>query len=306
MYALSPICKYRIWGSSHLANEMNINTDCEKAGEIFCVNALPENDVLVDNTIPLSKFYQEHKNIFHIKCDVFPLRVNLIDAEDDLSIQVHPDDRYAKMYEHARGLPEAWVILNSDDGHIRLGHNCQSRMELEQIIKQEKILDVIPKIPVEKGMFFYLKPGTIHAIGKGVSVLEVSHMADITYRLDDYGRIDIESNQPRKLQIKKALDNIYYPQHQKDLKPILYYDDEHYEKITYFDEPNLFTIESLQVRDACTLALTQFCIIVMLSGNGRIDNTKVEKGQTWLKLFNGSLTRFYGEMKCMIITYKEM
>ena len=305
MHSLTPICKDRIWGSKHLANSMGIETECEHPGEIFCVNALPEDDVLVDNEIPLSKFYQENKSLFHLPCSNFPLRVNLIEANEDLSIQVHPNESYARLYEHAKGLPEAWVILESDNAYLRLGHTCSSRSELESIIHDHSILESVPKIEAKKDMFFHLKPGTIHAIGKGCIVYEVSHMADITYRLYDYGRIDAKSKKPRKLHIKKALDNIYYPQKVTPSNPIYQFKNEHYERITYIDEPGLFTIEKLNINDNCALSLHTFCIITIISGNGRIDHTKVDKGQTWLKLYDGTLTQFFGEMVCIISSYKE-
>lgn len=305
LHRLQPICKERIWGAENFATEMNIVSDCEKPGEIYCANALKGDDVLVDDQQPLSLFYKEHKKDFHLKADTFPLRVNLIKAEDDLSLQVHPNDAYAHLYENSRGLSEAWIILDEHEGSIRLGHRFQNRYEIETALHHNKVLDYIPKYDVTKDMFFYLPCGTIHAIGKGVCVYEISHMADITYRLYDYDRIDNKTHQKRKLHIHKALDNIYYPQLLNETLPITAYVNPFYKRIIYMDEIAVFTIEKIDVYKHCCLYYPSFCLITIVSGEGTINEEQVEKGQTFIKLYDEKPLYFKGNMSCIIATYKE-
>lgn len=148
----------------------------------------------------------------HNDPDVFPLLIKLIDANQDLSVQVHPDDDYARMYENgARGKTELWYVLDAKkDATIYYGFlKDTGRNEVEAALEAGTIENLLQSVPVKKGDIFFVEPGTIHAIGAGVLIAEVQTNSNLTYRLYDYERLD-GNGKKRKLHIKKGLDVLNY------------------------------------------------------------------------------------------------
>ena len=131
----------------------------------------------------------------------YPLLVKVIQADDTLSVQVHPDDDYARRVEDASGKSECWYVLGATpDASLVCGLNRDyTRDELADAIKNEKLEDCLRYVPVQKGDFVYIPAGTVHAIRGGVRLLEVQEPSDVTYRLYDWGR-------PREIHVEKALD----------------------------------------------------------------------------------------------------
>ncbi|MGL4982343.1 MAG: type I phosphomannose isomerase catalytic subunit [Treponemataceae bacterium] len=146
--------------------------------------------------------YKE-KPLFDVLNKDYPLLIKLIQANDTLSVQVHPNDEYAKMHENSYGKTECWYILEAtEDAKLVAGLNdFYSRDELENAIKQNKLDEKLFMTPVKKGDFLYIPAGMVHAICGGLRILEVQQPSDITYRLYDWGR-------PRELHIEKSLDVI--------------------------------------------------------------------------------------------------
>ena len=137
----------------------------------------------------------------------FPLLIKLIDARDDLSIQVHPDDEYALEYEDEYGKSEMWYVIDcTDDSYIYCGFKQDVTMEeVKAHIADDTLLALLNKIKVEKGKTYFIPAGTIHAIGKGNLICEVQQNSNSTYRVHDYNRRDKYGNL-RRLDIDKALD----------------------------------------------------------------------------------------------------
>lgn len=138
----------------------------------------------------------------------FPVLIKLIDACQDLSIQVHPDDRYARANEKGEnGKVECWYVVDCEEGAaLAYGFNRElTREEFESHINDGTLLDYIRLVPVHKGDVFFIEAGTIHAIGAGIVIAEIQETSNITYRVYDYERVDADGN-PRELHIKKALD----------------------------------------------------------------------------------------------------
>jgi len=135
----------------------------------------------------------------------FPILNKIISAEDKLSVQVHPNDEYAKRVEHSNGKTECWYILEAKQGAtlvsgIKSGLNSE---KLREIIKQGKLEDYLERINIKRGDFIYIPAGTVHAIESGIKLIEVQQSSNITYRLYDWGR-------GRELHIEKSLDVIDY------------------------------------------------------------------------------------------------
>ncbi len=159
--------------------------------------------------LSLEEFYKNNKELFGIDDEEFPLLIKIIDAKDDLSIQVHPDDDYAKANENSLGKSESWYILDTNNSDIVVGQTARSKEEMALAIKEEKVMDKMNVFNINKGDFFYIKPGTVHSIRKNTKLLEVQQSSDITYRLYDYNRLG-DDGKLRELHIDKSLDVIDY------------------------------------------------------------------------------------------------
>lgn len=145
----------------------------------------------------------------------FPLLIKLIDAKDNLSVQVHPSDEYALEHEHSFGKTEMWHIIDADEGaglYVGLNDNY-TKEDIEKRLNDGSILEALNFFKVKPGETYLIKSGTIHAIGKGVRLIEIQQNSDLTYRLYDYLRKDKNGNY-RELHIEKALKVIDYHKYQ--------------------------------------------------------------------------------------------
>ena len=137
---------------------------------------------------------------------VFPLLTKILDANDWLSVQVHPDDAYGLEHEGELGKIECWYIIPAEPGaEIIYGHNAKSKEELRQQIESKDWENLLTKVPVKAGDFFYVPSGTMHAIGAGILVLETQQSSDTTYRVYDFDRKDDQGNL-RELHLEKSID----------------------------------------------------------------------------------------------------
>ncbi|MEE1424949.1 MAG: mannose-6-phosphate isomerase, class I, partial [Streptococcus salivarius] len=155
----------------------------------------------------LDALYAEHRELFGNRQEpVFPLLTKILDANDWLSVQVHPDDAYGLEHEGELGKTECWYIIDAEPGaEIIYGHNAKSKEELRQQIESKDWENLLTKVPVKAGDFFYVPSGTMHAIGAGILVLETQQSSDTTYRVYDFDRKDDQGNL-RELHLEKSID----------------------------------------------------------------------------------------------------
>ena len=137
--------------------------------------------------------------------------MKIIDAKEDLSIQVHPDDAYAGANENGSlGKTECWYVLDcKEDSALVVGHNAKTKEELTGMIREGKWKELLREVPVKKGDFIQIEPGTVHAIKGGLMILETQQNSDITYRVYDYDRLT--DGKPRQLHLDKSIDVITVP-----------------------------------------------------------------------------------------------
>lgn len=187
--------KEKIWGGSKLKSQFNYSIPSSKTGELWAISAHKNGPSTVINGEfqgkTLDDLWKSNPELFgHPEGEVFPLLTKIIDAEDDLSVQVHPDDSYGLEKEGELGKTECWYILSADEGsEIIYGHHAQTTDELEEMINQGDWDTLLRRIPVKAGDFFYVPSGTIHAIGAGIVILETQQSSDTTYRVYDYDRV---------------------------------------------------------------------------------------------------------------------
>lgn len=213
---LTPVLKEMIWGGDKLKNEFGYDCADSGVGECWGISAHPNGDCTIDGGTfagkKLSEVYEANRNLFgNISSDNFPLLTKIIDAKNDLSIQVHPDDTYAFKNENGSlGKTECWYVIDAEpNATIVIGHNAKDKAEVASMIDEKRWKDFIREIPVKKGDFFQINPGTVHAIKGGTLILETQQNSDITYRVYDYDRL--QDGKPRQLHIEKSKDVISAP-----------------------------------------------------------------------------------------------
>ncbi len=254
----------------------------------------------------LSMLWRNHRELFgNIPGDKFPLLIKIIDAKQDLSIQVHPDDDYARIHEDGSlGKTECWYILDADPGEtIVLGHHAKDKQELADMIHEHRWNELIREIPVKKGDFLQIDPGTVHAIKGGTLILETQQNSDITYRVYDYDRMT--DGKPRELHVEKSIDVIRCPYSERTMDGQKSETEAQF-GIHWFAEPDYslvpdempkpgrikstecnrliscpyYSVYKLDVKGRKTLCIdAPFLIVSVVDGTGRIGDTEVKKGQ---------------------------
>ena len=208
---LQSVMQEKIWGGTKLRDEFGYKIPSDKVGEYWAISAHPHGVSTIKNGrfagTGLDQLYAEHRELFGNSSElVFPLLTKILDANDWLSVQVHPDDHYAMEHEGELGKTECWYVIAADEGaEIIYGHNAKSREELRQQIEKKEWDKLLTKVPVKAGDFFYVPSGTMHAIGSGILILETQQSSDTTYRVYDFDRKDAKGNL-RELHLEKSID----------------------------------------------------------------------------------------------------
>ncbi|XJS10488.1 mannose-6-phosphate isomerase, class I [Aerococcaceae bacterium WGS1372] len=216
---LKPSFQEKIWGGNKLRTDFGLDIPSAKTGEAWVVSAHPNGLSYVTSPkeyagMSLKDLYEQEQELFGPNHPTpFPLLVKILDATEDLSIQVHPDDSYAKLHEgeNELGKTECWYVISADEGaKIVYGHHANSAEEFNQYIEEGQLDKVFRELPVKAGDFFDVPAGTIHAIGGGITILETQQSSDTTYRVYDYERTDDEGKQ-RELHLRQSLDVTLFP-----------------------------------------------------------------------------------------------
>lgn len=213
-FELIPPIKDYIWGGTRLRDEYGRKSGLKRLAESWELSCHRDGESIVADGEyagkALSEFLGEHPEALGENCnnfEDFPILVKLIDARDNLSVQVHPDDEYARKYENDNGKTEMWYIVDCDEGaELIYGFKEEITKEVfRKAIEENTLLDYVNRVPVKKGDVFFIKPGTLHAIGKGILIAEIQQSSNVTYRVYDYGRVG-DDGKPRELHLEKALD----------------------------------------------------------------------------------------------------
>lgn len=211
---LKPPIRSYLWGGSRLKEEYGLESENEKIAEAWLLSEKNDSCGIVLNGEYGGKSFSDVLSLWGAEAlgkncarfDEFPLLIKLIDANKSLSVQVHPDDAYAKKHGGS-GKTEMWYVIDCEDGaNLIYGFKKNiSREELCERIENETLLEVCNTVPVHRGDVFFIPAGTLHAIGSGILIAEVQQNSDTTYRVYDYGRVDA-NGRTRELHIDKALD----------------------------------------------------------------------------------------------------
>ena len=299
---LKPDLKERIWGGTRLRTEWGYDSDLPgKLGECWAVSCNTRTDCEILNGMyqgrHLSELWKECPELFGGQTDGdFPLLVKIIDAGENLSVQVHPDDAYARGHGYACGKWECWYILECPEhAELIVGNNAGSRQELEQAVREGAWDQLLNRVPIRKGDFLRVEPGTLHAITAGVELLEVQQNSDITYRIYDYERL--QNGKRRELHLKEGLevtrvacrvtqDDVIHTDTRENVPQLL------------ADTPQyrMWTI-AVNGRTAPGITSDRFLVGSVLEGSGRINGTEVQKGMHFIAPCGYRLEKLEGRMR---------
>lgn len=295
-----------IWGGNKLVKEYNKKCSMERVAESWELSTHKDGESIVAGGmfagLTLSEYIKnneyevlgENAKAF----ENFPILIKFIDAKEALSIQVHPDDEYSLKHNGEYGKTEMWYILDcEDDSYLYYGFKNEiSKEEFKMSIEDNTLLDYLNKVKVNKGDVFFIKAGTVHAIGKGIVICEVQQNSNTTYRVYDYDRTDKDGNK-RPLHIEQAIDVA-------ETKPA-----ENYERIgNVLAKCKYFTVEEIEVNDIAEIEVTSesFKSVIVMDGQGELSI-----GESTMKFIKGDSifipaqnNSFQIEGKCkLIISY---
>ncbi len=304
---LNPVFAHNIWGGTRLREDFNYQVEGNDIGECWGIAAHPNGDCTVAGGTydgkKLSELWKEEPQLFgNVDIDRFPLLIKIIDAKDDLSIQVHPDDAYAKVNENGSlGKTECWYILDCDeDATLVIGHNAKTKEELSDMVHQGKWKEFIREIPVKKGDFLQIDPGTVHAIKGGIMILETQQNSDITYRVYDYDRLS--DGKPRELHVEKSIDVITVPA-KSVADSVIDTANIAKDELHQLYECEFYKVFQMEVETKASFEQKYpFMLMSVLDGDGVLNGTYVKKGDHLILPAGMGLVEIQGKLKAICST----
>lgn len=298
---LEPVLHEKIWGGTELRDQFGYAIPSDHTGECWAISGHPNGDCRVTNPEfggqTLGQLFRTRRELFgNIPGDVFPLLVKIIDARQDLSIQVHPDDAYAKIHENGSlGKTECWYVLDSKPGTtVIIGHNAGTREEMRQMVAEGKWNQLLRQIPLRKGDFFQINPGCLHALKGGSLILETQQSSDVTYRFYDYDRL--ENGKKRELHIEKSLDVTTVPFVPDRTVPETETVGD--AGITHLVTCPFYSVYRAVLHGAAGLTFrAPFVNVSIIGGEGTLDGEPVKKGDHMVLTANYGPCRLEGNME---------
>lgn len=283
---LEPVFKEAIWGGDRLREVYQYGIPSETTGECWAVSAHPKGDCRIMNHEyegeTLGSLWKKKPELFgNYPGDQFPLLVKIIDAKADLSIQVHPDDDYARNQENGSlGKTECWYILDcEEDAQIVIGHHARNHEEVKKMILGKDWDAFIRVIPVKKGDFFQIDPGCVHAIKGGTLILETQQNSDITYRVYDYDRLS--DGKPRELHIQQSIETIKAPYVRHDTETVT--NNLEGAVHTHLITCRYYSVDKYDIHGTFSNTFHNcFTNVSVIDGEGTLNGIPVKKGQHFI------------------------
>ncbi len=270
---LYPECKDYIWGGEQLKTKYGKQTDKTPCAESWELSFHKDGLTRLANGKTLAESVGEKELGERVKnFPFFPVLIKLIDAKENLSVQVHPSDEYALKNENSFGKTETWYIVGAEEGAgIYLGFNrTVTKEEYEQAIKENRLTDLLNFYKVKAGECYFIPSGTIHAIGKGCLICEIQQNSNLTYRVYDYGRKD-KNGKGRELHVDKALQVTNLTK----FEPVFFED--------CLAKCEYFTVQKVDLDGELSLRTDEssFACVTLVEGCGEIDGVQMRQGDSF-------------------------
>ncbi len=309
---LKPAFKDYIWGGTRLKDEFGFESGFKKTAEGWMLSCHPAGMNTVDGGEYDGKTLQEVIDLFSpekccgtnaLRFPYFPVLIKFIDARDNLSVQVHPDDVYARRVENEFGKTEMWYVLDAtDDAQLIYGFKERiSKEDFQQSIEDGTLLEKLNSVKVKRGDVFFIEAGTVHAIGKGALIAEIQQNSNCTYRVYDYGRVGADGK-PRELHIQKAVDVSCTEPPKYGTEPMgktEFCDGYDRQLLTQCD---LFTVWRYDIEKGAALSTdgSSFHHVLVLDGIGSINGRVLKKGDSFLVPAEYGAYTLSGEIEVLI------
>lgn len=281
-FLLKPVGKDYLWGGSRLNDTFGKGIEMSPLAETWECSTHPDGYSIVvsgehsgKTLAEVLRLHPEYLGSHPQSGDELPILVKFIDAKQNLSVQVHPDDEYADKYEHGqKGKTEVWYVLDAKPG-AELVYGFRSKVTPEKIRKGVENGDIekyLQRVKVHKDDVFFIEAGTVHAIGAGVLIAEIQENSNLTYRLYDYNRVDKHGNQ-RELHVEKALDVMNFKRSDEPKQPmrVLKYRrgmaSEFLCRCKYFEVERVL-VNTERCRDMVTVSADENSFVVLLCLDG--------------------------------------
>lgn len=305
---LVPSCKNYLWGGRRLIDEFNINFDGAALAEAWSLSCHEDGPSTIAGGNFHGKTLAEYielngKKILGENCrrfKKFPLLIKFIDARENLSVQVHPNNDYALKNENQLGKDEFWYILDAKPGaFIYYGVSQEiSKKDFAQHIAQNTLPKILNAVEVKRGDTFFIKAGTIHSVSKGILLAEIQQNSNVSYRIFDYNRVGADGK-PRTLHIKQSLDVA-------NLKPVLPSSKNYPHLVTseYFTVDKLNLDGKILRQSAGFVDEKTFLSILILDGNGKIfagdEEIFFSKGDSFFLPANTGAWKIFGQCDALL------
>ena len=282
---LEPVFLAKVWGGTRLHDLYGYTLPAdEKIGECLAISARPEGDCVVSRGrfegVRLSDLWADHRDLFGgAQTGTFPLQVKILDAQQDLSVQVHPDEAYA-LRHGGGGKNECWYVLRaSDTGRVVIGHRAETVDEFARLAGQGRWDGLLRSVEMRRGDTFFIPAGTVHAILAGSLIYEVQQSSDTTYRLFDYDRLDAGAK--RQLRVDAALEVVVAPSRPVAASPVV----TEFEGAarTVLAGTDFFTLSRWDVDRTATIPVdAPFLLVSALEGSGSVNGAEVVAGDHFI------------------------
>ncbi len=309
---LKPVFKDYIWGGTRLRDDFGFECDVEPIAEGWMLACHKDGKSIIDggkyDSLTLEEVIEKNgkEKITGTNASAFPyfpVLIKLIDAKDNLSIQVHPDNAYAESVEHEFGKTEIWYVLDAaENAQLIYGFKEKiSSQEFRKAIENNTLLDVLNVVQVKKGDLFFIEAGTVHAIGKGALIAEIQQNSNSTYRVYDYGRVG-KDGKPRELHIDKAVDVSVTEPAKYEIKPFGTLQEIPGGTKLLLTECDLFTVHHYDVKTEIELKTDEksFHHILVANGSGKINGTAFAKGDSFFVPANFGNYKISGNAEILV------
>ena len=290
-----PIPRETIWGGKSLRKYFDYPEDFgDSVGQCWAFSAQKGASTILSggeyDGKTLLELWEEHPELFQSRYREFPYIISLVVPEDDLSIQVHPDDTYAKQLGLSHGKNEAWYFIRAPrSGNIVYGHNASDEPELRSMIAAGQWNALVRYMPVQTGDTVYIPAGTLHALRKGSVVYEIQQSTDITYRFYDYDRRDAQGRL-RPLQLEQAISCLHYDQELSAAHPLPQEMECAGGHVTTCVENDSFVVRKLVCHDGFKYCFPGYALITVSDGEGTINGIPAHLGQNFLVTVGTSIS----------------